>query len=100
MGKTLGRDLDLGKMTLPLIHYLGQADPAGRERVMAASRHGSPEARAQIASAVNEAGSISYAMTTAETYVRKALADLEALPLSPARASMTALAEFILRRDL
>lgn len=100
VGKTLGRDLDLGKLTLPFIHYLGQASPSDRAGLIPLSQRQEVAGRREVARRLKESGSIAYALETAENYVRKALADLDHLPHNPARASLAALAEFILRRDV
>jgi octaprenyl-diphosphate synthase len=97
VGKTLGLDFMLGKATLPVIHCL-QAGGANAEAVRAAlaGRDGCPPDH--LRDRLAESGSIDYAMATATDYVSTALGRLEPLPPSPAKSSLTSLAEFIVRR--
>ncbi len=100
VGKTLGRDLELGKLTLPLIHYLGHVDSVRRGALLDMLRQTTDRSRAEIADLLRESGSMAYALSIAEDYVRKALAELTGLPETPAKTSLAAMAEFIVRRDL
>ena len=107
VGKTLGRDLDKGKLTLPLIHCLHQSGQERRASLLALlnngfSSHkrdnGKLERSRRIVELLREADSFDYARTAAETNVRRALEILQDLPPSPARESLAALAEFIVER--
>ncbi|MCB9865059.1 MAG: polyprenyl synthetase family protein [Phycisphaerales bacterium] len=98
-GKTLGRDLDLGKLTLPIIHFLSNVDSSRRTQLVEVLKKGSVADRGSIAASLNDAGSLQYATTVAQRYVAKALAALELLAPSTARSALTAMAEFIVRRD-
>ena len=100
MGKTLGRDVDLGKPTLPVIHYLANAEPAARAALIQTLQGSPSEARSRIAAVLRESGSITGAVSIAREYVRQALAELEALPESAARSSLAAMTEFILQREM
>ena len=98
LGKTLGQDFRLGKATLPVIHCLEN----GPAEVVAALRGGlsaldSPS-RQQLRQWLEESGSLDYAVTTAAEFVAAAGSRLESIPPSPARDSLAALAEFIIRR--
>jgi octaprenyl-diphosphate synthase len=99
MGKTLGRDLALGKMTLPVIHYLREASPDQQEAML--ERLASPEAedRVRVAQLLWEFGSVAYANTVAEQHVSRAISMLEGLSDSTGRTSLTSMAEFILQRE-
>ncbi|MFO0972444.1 MAG: polyprenyl synthetase family protein [Phycisphaerae bacterium] len=97
-GKSLGRDADLGKLTLPLIHFLSSADAAARRRVTDALARG----RFRLVDADGDAAalhdSLEYASGAARDYVRSAIAALADLPPSAARDALAAAAEFVLRR--
>jgi len=99
VGKTLGRDWALGKLTLPTIHALSVADEttavALREALDGTTRRGAALPRSRL----EETGSIDYAVSTARGFVSEALNRLDTLPPSDARQSLVALAEFIVQRQ-
>lgn len=97
-GKTLGRDADQGKLTLPAIHFLREAPAAERAALRALLRGAAPQRHGQIAALLADSDSIAYARRVAESYVDQALVILDDLPLSPARSSLVAMAEFTLQR--
>jgi len=101
MGKTLGRDLDERKLTLPVIHALAQAGPGSswsrRLKAFLASPH--PD-RLELAELLGESGSIAFAMSTATRCVQSAIGRLDALPPTDARSTLVRLAGLILSRDL
>ncbi|MFQ5807290.1 MAG: polyprenyl synthetase family protein [Phycisphaerae bacterium] len=98
VGKSLGRDVQKGKLTLPLIHYLRTCRPHRREDALALLRSDSPGRHRQIAELLADSDSIEYAQQTAYVHIRQSLDILSDLPPSDARASLTALAEFIVAR--
>jgi len=98
-GKTVGRDLDLGKPTLPLIHFLSGVDAARRAGTLAALQRDAAADHAGIARRLRESGSLEYATSVAQEYVARARAALDAVPPSSARTALAAMAEFIVRRD-
>lgn len=98
-GKTLGRDLDKAKLTLPLIHFLAHAPRRQRDQAAAALRNGNPDRAEILRDLVGPSESIAYALDVAGRYVRSALNNLARLPDSPARASLQTIAEFIIRRE-
>lgn len=120
VGKTLGRDADLGKCTLPAIHALAHAQGAMYNRLCAllspgcAPRADSPNDfapttscadgigihvdRTELADILRQTGSFEYAMQSARRFVQSALERLECLPKSDARGSLSAITEFILAR--
>jgi octaprenyl-diphosphate synthase len=99
MGKTLGRDLDLGKPTLPAIHALAHGCRETRRRLEAAIRGTEPMDRANMRTLLQGTGSIAYATGAAQAYVTSAMQRLTDLADSPAKAALTAMAEFVLRRE-
>lgn len=98
VGKTLGRDRELGKLTLPTIHHRSSMQGDSRRLVDASMDNAND--RATLRAELDRTGSIEYAMTVASENVRQAVKELDVLPISDARASLTALAEFIVRRDM
>lgn len=104
VGKTLGRDLKKGKLTLPMIHHLASVDAAERGRSLelleaASERSGDGAASGAIVEALRRTGSLEYARVTAEGLVERAKASLGVLAEGPARAVLTLLADAVLTRD-
>ena len=99
LGKTLGRDLDLGKPTLPTIHALRHAEPAVRAQLALALTNGHAVSRERICGWLEEAGSVEYAYAAAGDRITSARAHLDDVPGSPAKDALWAVTEFILRRQ-
>ncbi len=98
VGKSLGRDLSAGELTLPLIHYLGQLDPARRAQLVPTLRGADPQCCRNAATLLKQSDSLDYAHRVAREYVDSARQALAGLPPSPARDSLNAMAEFVLAR--
>jgi len=95
-GKSLGRDLALGKLTLPGIHYLRTAPCQQREAFAQLLTAGSHR---HIAELLQNSESLRYARQVARHYIDQAQRLLVGLPATPARESLAALAEFALTRQ-
>ena len=95
VGKSLGRDLEKGKLTLPLIVALEASDPASRAALLRLL-----EARdtAGIRAHLDATGAIDVARTAARDAVDDASARLLTLPDSPARRLFLDLARAIVER--
>ena len=99
VGKTLGQDLALGKLTLPTLHCLTATDGPTASAIRSVITGSRPPQPAAVRSWLNATGSIDYAVSVARTWVADAIRRLDSLPNSDARQSLTALAEFILDRQ-
>lgn len=106
VGKSLGRDLKKGKLTLPLIHHLASLDPESRAASLTlleeASETRGNDARAntkQLINALKSTGSLDYSRTSAESLIGKAKDALAVLDESPARSVLELLADAVLTRD-
>jgi octaprenyl-diphosphate synthase len=103
-GKNLGDDLAEGKPTLPLIHALRQATAAGaagqrtagliRDAVAKGDRDNLPA----VLAAIESSGGLQYTARLAATEAEQASAALAALPASPFRDGLAALARFAIER--
>jgi len=98
IGKRLGDDLREGKVTLPLIHAMHNADDKQRQRIEQAIREGGGDF-AQIARIVQTNGSISYVRRRAADESARAAAAAGLLPPSSFRESLLNLAAFATARD-
>lgn len=115
-GKSLGRDVEKGKLTLPLIHFLQTATKPQRARMLALLRDDAAgdattgpretnsahrehaAAQREIAALLQTSESLDYARSIAAEYIAAAQRGLAHLPPSPARDSLNTMAEFVLER--
>jgi octaprenyl-diphosphate synthase len=98
VGKTLGTDIEQGKLTLPLIRMLETADSALRGEILRILA-GPAEQRVQrIRPLLASSDARQYTMETAERFRDLALASLDSLDDSDAKHSLRAIAEFSVAR--
>lgn len=97
-GKTLGRDLDKHKLTLPVIHGLSAASPDGRRHLRQLLSASQPD-RLALRTALEATGSIAHAMQAARQYVESAIGFLDPLPPSESRDTLQRMANLILERE-
>lgn len=98
LGKTVGRDADLGKWTLPAIRFRDRADAVARQRLVDALSNGNPKKSENVRSILAGSDAMDDAVDTARSYVQSALKHLADLPMTDAKQSLIAAAEFILQR--
>jgi octaprenyl-diphosphate synthase len=98
VGKSLGTDVDQGKMTLPLLHLLrsSQTDLALKGRKLLANGG----TREQLRPLLEEAGSLAYARRVALDLVARAQSELLELPPSPARSILELMAQKAVQREV
>src|ERR1700744_3494187 len=87
-GKTVGTDLAKGKLTLPLLHVLAQANDAERERLHTIIVHGTEENRVELLAQVVERGGLKNAVRRIQSYLDQANASLQVLPKSSFRDTL------------
>lgn len=97
-GKSLGRDADMGKLTLPMIQFLRRSPEAVRRQTVQSLAAG----RFRPSDANGHAGllaeCIEYAGGMARSYVQSAMARLADLPAGDAKDALVAAAEFVTQR--
>jgi octaprenyl-diphosphate synthase len=93
-GKNLGDDLAEGKPTLPLIHALRHGDQAQQAAIRLAIENGGLAQLEPIIAAIDSTGGLEYTARLAQTESERALKLLDALPDSPYRTGLAALARF------
>lgn len=98
-GKTLGTDLQQGKLTLPLVRMLDgvPADEAARLRQILTDDL--PHKRARIAPALEATHALSYARRRAEEFASRARSCLTELAESSAKTWLILLTEWAIRRE-
>jgi len=100
VGKPLGRDLELGKLTLPLIHFL-ESGGSEAQAILSRVRTGdelAADERRWLVERLEAAGSIRYARSMATDLVADAKLAIGALPDSPARSYLLDLADAVIDR--
>ncbi len=101
-GKSIGKDLEEGKMTLPLIYTLTECSEAERQNIKIIIEHKafSPEATKGIFTLIQKSGGIAYSLKRAEQFIREAQNGLEVFADGPEKDHLFAVAEYILSRRL
>jgi octaprenyl-diphosphate synthase len=98
-GKNLGDDLAEGKPTLPLIHALRQSDSeTDRQRIRRAIEQGGLDEMEPILATIESTGALEYTRRLAQDEADQALTALHALPESPYKKGLAALARFAVER--
>ncbi len=98
VGKSLGRDVYEGELTLPLIHYLRESTADQRRRLLSILRGDDRQRRREIAALLQNSDSIAYAQAAAAEHIELARATLAELPPSEARDSLSTMADFVVAR--
>ncbi len=110
VGKSVGKDLEKGKLTLPLIHHLDAVAPSRRgrslllvERATGREASASPAERADavraLVAALEESGSAEWARAQAARRIAHAKHELAVLPGGPARDLLEYIADAALDRS-
>lgn len=87
-GKTVGTDLAKGKLTLPLLHVLQQAQGEEHEALSEIILHGTPEDRLSLLALVLDRGGLKASIRKIQSYLDQAVGSLDLLPHSPAREAL------------
>lgn len=100
-GKTIGKDLSEGKITLPLIRTMGQCGTEEREKIAALIRErGRDGDVAAVMELVRKYDGIDYALSRAVRYVREGKSCLTAFPEGPYRRALLTVADFVVERTI
>lgn len=96
VGKSLGRDLEKGKLTLPVILHLANAEGAERELTIDAIR---ARDGARLIERLHASGSVAAARARAEALCEEARACLHVLPPGGAVNALHSAADAVIRRQ-
>lgn len=99
LGKRLGKDIAEGKITLPLLCLMSQADPNEQAEIKAVIREFSETGLARIMELLKKYRSIDLSFRRAESLMTEARSALAVFPDSPAKEALLAIADYSLRRD-
>lgn len=99
LGKNLGDDLAEGKATLPLIRALATVGASERETLRQALVDGDVSALPAVHRIIERSGALDYAHAAASVHAGAAIEALNALPDSPERDALAAIARYAIERD-
>jgi len=102
LGKVLGKDLEEGKVTLPLIYLMRKAEPAEQEAlrsILQADAIGENDLSYTLG-LMRKHGAVDDALRVAQTLSDEAKASLNLFPDSPPRQALTALADYVVQREM
>jgi octaprenyl-diphosphate synthase len=100
LGKEVGADLREGKLTLPVIYALKQAQPADRDRMIKIIQNDdfAIEDFKILLKLLDKYGGIDYTQKTAAGYIETAKSALSGFDPSPARETLLDIADYALAR--
>lgn len=99
-GKPVGHDLDEGKITLPVIRTMAQADETDRNELLELIKldKRTPEESARVKAIIDRNNGLEQTIERAADAVNLAKAALEPLPDRPEKELLSGLADFIITR--
>jgi geranylgeranyl pyrophosphate synthase len=100
VGKTLGIDIEKGKMTLPMIHFMRTAPREHRTLLRSLLQGRESDKVEQIRNLILPSDSILYATEKAHALVRRARTAIKGIPDVEARRALDMMAEFVIARPM
>ncbi len=100
-GKSIGHDLEEGKITLPLIHTLKKCSDSERAVIAAVVEQDemSLEDFRAVSGLVKEYGGIAYTVEAARLYINRCKSHLDLFAPSPVRDALLSLSEYVVTRS-
>lgn len=99
LGKKLCKDLEEGKITLPLLSLLTSAGEVEKNEIKQIIRNFSEEGLSRIMELLKEHRSIELSLKKAQSLINEAIAALSVFPESRAKDALIAIAEYSLHRE-
>ena len=99
VGKSLGTDIEKGKLTLPMIHFLKHAAPQHRDLLVDLLESREHDRIERVRQLLAPSESIEYARGQAEKHIGEAVKALGVLPASEAREVLIEAAHYVTARD-
>ncbi|MCC6240515.1 MAG: polyprenyl synthetase family protein [Phycisphaerales bacterium] len=100
VGKTLGIDIEKGKLTLPIIHFLQNAPLEHRQLLRSLLSDRDPDRAEKIRNLILPSQSIVYTRQAATQWIDSARQALQELPDSEPRQVLDTIAQFIINRPM
>ena len=99
VGKTLGIDVEKGKMTLPMIHFMNTAPSEHRVLLRSLLERNDADRSERIRNLILPSRSIEFARDRAKAYIDRARGALVDLPDTDAKRVLDMMAEFVIARN-
>jgi octaprenyl-diphosphate synthase len=101
-GKSIGKDLEEGKITLPLIFALKQGTEEEKNKIKEIITHkkGSQKAAREIMKLIKKYNGIDYSLKCAEKFIKDARTQLNIFPECLEKDHLDAVAKYILSRNI
>jgi len=101
-GKAIGKDIEEGKITLPLIYTLKKCSPEEKRVIKKTVKSDDPDVEdiRKIVSLIEKYEGIEYSLNKAKTYIDEGKALLEPFEDSKAKTSLLTIADYIIDRKL
>lgn len=100
VGKSVGTDVEDGKVTLPVLHIYASASEQTRTQIRDIYTQDGIQKRAHhLRESIDLAPGLEYARARAEELVDRAMERLDVLPDSPARRTLKSIGDFVLGRN-
>ncbi|HUH66023.1 MAG TPA: polyprenyl synthetase family protein [Syntrophales bacterium] len=101
-GKAIGKDLEEGKITLPLIHALKKCTAEEKKLIKRAVEEKDQDGKviADIVSVIHRHDGINHSLNKAKTYIAEAKGYLETFEDSKPKDSLLAISDYIVERNL
>ncbi|MDP9172941.1 MAG: polyprenyl synthetase family protein [Planctomycetota bacterium] len=100
VGKTLGIDVQKGKMTLPMIHFMRSAPREHRKLLRSLLESKDADKAERIRNLILPTKSVHYAQERARELIESARQSLAALPDGDAKSTLDMMAEFVVLRPM
>ena len=102
LGKVLGKDLDEGKVTLPLIYLIRKADPEEKEHIRSIllADTVSEDDLTYTLGLMEKYGAVDEALNLAQLLSNESKAALAVFPESMPRQALMALADYVVQREM
>ena len=100
-GKSIGHDLEEGKITLPLIHVLSKCQPAEKDLIAAVVTKDEldPADFTAVFELVSRYGGIDYSVATARMVIERAKDALQVFPDTSVKNALLDLADYVVTRE-
>ena len=100
MGKSLGTDLEMGTVTLPILYAMEHASAADRAEIADLLSDGSRTARTRLRDLVEPSGAFDHARAIGRSLVSEAKRALGSLPPSPSLTALAEIGDYVMERKL
>ncbi len=100
VGKSLGTDIEKGKLTLPMIHFLATAAPSHRQLLISLLESETSDRIDNVRQLLIPSASMRYARNQAQQRIDQAIAAISILAESKIRQTLINMAHFVTAREL